>query len=358
MYKIISEAPGRICLFGDHQDYLSLPIIACSIDRLMRLEAIENDSKFFEIIFSDLDKIIKIPLKDNQRNIKKGDYLKAALKVLERRNIIPTKGYRIIINSNIPINSGLSSSSALTIVWINFLLAAFWKKKISPTELAQLAYETEVIEQKTSGGKMDHFSISLGDTIYLNTRKDRVKSYKGLDLELIIGVSGIKKDTYGGLALLKSNTFKAIEKVKYKIPNFKIELTSENIKNEILNLVNDDLRPYLYAAIKNHSITLAAKKEFEKKQLDQKLIGKLMDQHHLILKNYLKITTPLIDKMVDNANKSGALGCKIVGSGGGGCIVAIGNNNKEKIINSIKEAGAKDAFSVNISDGVKIKILK
>jgi len=40
-----------------------------------------------------------------------------------------------------------------------------------------------------------------------------------------------------------------------------------------------------------------------------------------------------------------------------GCIVAIGNNNKEKIINSLKEAGAIDAFSVNISDGVKIKIL-
>ena len=52
MYKIISEAPGRICLFGDHQDYLSLPIIACSINRLMRLEAIENDSKFFEFIMS------------------------------------------------------------------------------------------------------------------------------------------------------------------------------------------------------------------------------------------------------------------------------------------------------------------
>ena len=86
MSKIISEAPGRICLFGDHQDYLRLPVIACSIDRFMRLEAVENSSKFFEIIFSDLDQRIRIPLRDNLENIKKGDYLKAALKVLERRN--------------------------------------------------------------------------------------------------------------------------------------------------------------------------------------------------------------------------------------------------------------------------------
>ena len=136
MSKIISEAPGRICLFGDHQDYLSQPVIACSIDRFMRLEAEENNSKFFEIIFSDLDQTIRIPLKDNLRNIKKGDYLKAALKVFERRNVIPTKGYRILITSNIPINSGLSSSSALTIVWINFLFAAFSVKRITPDEIA------------------------------------------------------------------------------------------------------------------------------------------------------------------------------------------------------------------------------
>ena len=357
MSKIISEAPGRICLFGDHQDYLSLPVIACSIDRLMRLEAVENNSKFFEIIFSDLNQRIRIPIKDNLTNIKKGDYFKAALKVLERRNVIPTKGYRILINSNIPINSGLSSSSALTIVWINFLLAAFCKKKISPTELALLAYETEVIEQKTSGGKMDHFSISLGDTIFLDTKTDQVKSYKELNLELIIGVSGIKKDTYGGLAHLKSNALRAIKNVQNKLPNFKIDDIKKNTKNDILDLIDGDLRPYLHAAIKNHSITLAAKKEFEKKQLDKKLIGKLMNQHHFILKNYLKTTTPLIDKMVDSANKSGALGSKIVGSGGGGCIVAIGNDNKEKIINSLIEAGAIDAFSVNISNGVKIKTL-
>ena len=31
--KIISKAPGRVCLFGDHQDYLGLPIIATTIDK-------------------------------------------------------------------------------------------------------------------------------------------------------------------------------------------------------------------------------------------------------------------------------------------------------------------------------------
>ena len=82
-----------------------------------------------------------------------------------------------------------------------------------------------------------------------------------------------------------------------------------------------------------------------------------MNEHHHILKSYLKITPPLIDQMIDAANKSGALGSKIVGSGGGGCIVSITKtDNQLKIIQAIKASGAKDAFAVNISEGANIKI--
>ena len=43
MKEIISIAPARICLFGDHQDYLGLPIIACAIDKYITLTAKQND---------------------------------------------------------------------------------------------------------------------------------------------------------------------------------------------------------------------------------------------------------------------------------------------------------------------------
>ena len=135
----------------------------------------------------------------------------------------------MIISSNIPINSGLSSSTALIIVWINFLFKAFGKKSISPKEIAQIAYEVEVIEQKSSGGKMDHFTISLGNTIYLDTKTDKVTSYKKLDLELVVGVSGLAKDTLGSLNHLKLNAVKAIKQVQKKIPNFEKDIFDDLI---------------------------------------------------------------------------------------------------------------------------------
>ena len=54
-----------------------------------------------------------------------------------------------------------------------------------------------------------------------------------------------------------------------------------------------------------------------------------MSDHHDFLKNDLKITTPEIDNMIDIAKQNGSLASKIVGSGGGGSIVCLSNDNKD-----------------------------
>ena len=132
MTKILSTAPGRVCLFGDHQDYLELPVIACAIDRMMEIYAKENGKDHFEINMPDINQKRIISLQQDFNEIKRGDFLKIALKVLQKRNIVPNKGYHLTISSKIPINAGLSSSSALTISWIQFLIAAFSERSTSP----------------------------------------------------------------------------------------------------------------------------------------------------------------------------------------------------------------------------------
>mgnify|MGYP001156743205 CR=1 FL=1 len=356
MKKIISCAPGRICLFGDHQDYIQLPVIACAIDRLMQIDAVENGENYFKVEMPDLDKKKIIPLKQNFDQIQRGDLLNIALKVLHTKNIIPDRGFHVLITSQVPINAGLSSSSALTIAWIQFLITAFSTEKISPKELALLAYESEVVQQGSSGGKMDQFTIAIGDTIFLDTHTDRVQKFNDIDLDLVVGVSGLSKDTFGTLSHLKSNAWKAIDQVKAQIPEFDIALTTVNELNKNLTLVETSLKPFFYAAVCNHDITQRALKILEQEQINTQLLGELMNKHHHLLKSYLKITPPLMDKMIDAANDSGALGSKIVGSGGGGCMVAIVKDQYQKqIIEAIKASGAEDAFAVNITKGATFK---
>jgi len=357
-FEIISKAPARVCLFGDHQDYLNLPVIACAIDRFIEIKANKNNSNFLKIYKTDLNEIEKININDPLENIENEDYLKLALKVLKRYNCKLTHGYDIYISGNIPINAGLSSSSALTVAWIQFLIFAYKINiPISKLILSKLAYETEVIEQGSSGGKMDQYTISHGKTIFLNTLNDKIKIFSEPINYLIIGVSGESKDTLGMLSSLKSKTWEAINKVKSKVLDFdpkNIDLKKINLYLKILDV---KLQPFLEAAIINYKITQKAKKEFLKKNFKNQIIGELMNHHHKLLKENLKITTPKIDLMIDASLTSGAFGAKIIGSGGGGCIAVLSNKkNVNQIITNLKKAGAIDAFEVNVSNGPELYV--
>lgn len=358
MREITSLAPGRTCLFGDHQDYLGLPIIACAISRHIKLHAVENNKNYFDISKPDINKqrIIALDAAKEGTNVV-GDHLVSVLKVLGKYNCIPNIGYDVTFSGNIPINAGTSSSSALVISWVNFLIEAFGcSEKITPEFVSLIAYEAEVIEQGSSGGKMDQYSIGLGNIIYLETGEN--VSYQTLNAELpglIIGESGVPKDTMGLLKELKSKTWLSIIKVKEFYSDFNIKTAKRSDLKKYKNCLPDNLLPYFCAAVLNHDITQRALIEFQKEKLNYKLIGSLMNEHHEVLKDLLKITVPKIDAMINGAINAGALGAKIVGSGRGGSIVVLAPQGKEKqVIDGIMNAGAINSYSVSVDPGARI----
>ena len=353
---ILSQAPGRICLFGDHQDYLELPIIACAIDRRLHIKATPNGTNQFLIQMLDLNQKETIALDSTTAVIEKGDFLRTALKVLRRFGCIPTQGYDIEIQGNIPINAGLSSSTALTIAWIQFLIEAFGTDTaITASWIAQRAYETEVLEQGSSGGSMDQYAIAVGKMIYLNTVDNSFERISKPIGQLVVGVSGIAKDTFGTLAYLKDHALKAIGQVKKVFPEFEIAEAKSIDLHPYLNCVDYELKAVFTAAVSNHSITKQAKIELDKSHPDPIVLGDLMNQHHEQLRLNLKISPPKINAMIEAVLEAGACGAKIVGSGGGGCIVALTNkNNTEELIYAMKKAGAIDAFEVTQSNGSSV----
>jgi galactokinase len=357
MRKITSLAPGRTCLFGDHQDYLGLPVIACAISRYIKLTAVENGLRVFDISKPDINQKRIIKIDEEISSIEKGDHLLFALKVLKRYDCIPNKGYNIKIVGNLPINAGTSSSSAFIISWINFLIEAFGvNTEITPELLSQIAYEAEVLEQGAPGGKMDQYSIGVGNLVYLETGDEFSCEVIDAPLEgIIIGESGIPKETVAILGELREKAWLAIHAVKSEIKDFNIKNAKKEDLKMYLNYLPDSLQSYLYAAVMNHDITQQALIEFKNINPDFKKIGELMNQHHNILKNVLKITVPKIDSMINGALDAGAYGAKIVGSGGGGSIVVLAPKGKEQeVIEGIKKAGAIDAYQVEVHPGARI----
>ena len=351
---MISKAPARICLFGDHQDYLGLPVIACAIDKYIFIDGKPNNSNFLNFDLEDLGKKISINLNDNLKEIEKGDHIKYVLKSLKKNKIVINKGYDIKVKSEIFINAGISSSSALIVALIKFFLQIFNPEKISEKFISELAYQSEVVEQGGSGGRMDQYSITIGNTIFLETNTNnsffKIKSpFKNF----IIANSGIKKPTDLVLKNLKDKSIDSVNKIKKINESFILSKVKKSEIYRYKKLLDKTSFNYFEAAVSNHHITLSALNELKKIKPNLNKLGRLMNEHHNFLKNNLKITVPKIDEMIDIATKNGAYGAKIIGSGGGGSILILSNENKqENIINKLFSIGVNDVVKANESPGI------
>ena len=350
--EVMFKAPGRICLFGDHQDYLGLPIIACAIDLFIEVSAISNESEMFHLVMPDLKTSRSFSIHESFNSLEKGDHFASTIRVVKRYGCFPNKGYSVTLRGNIPINAGLSSSSAIVVAWVRFLLITFGcSKEITHELIAKIAHESEVLEHNSPGGKMDQYTIAIGGMIFLQTNE--TASFTKIDslLEgLVVGESGIPKNTLGLLGDLKEKALCSIETIQKHDATFNIAAATLLDIEKYIHLLPKELKSFFYAAIKNHLITKKALLFLNKKPLNYQIIGELMNEHHTVLKDVLKITTPKIDAMITAALQAGAYGAKIVGSGGGGSICALTSKEKEQqVLRAILKAGAKDAYAVAIS---------
>ncbi|MHA1542945.1 MAG: GHMP family kinase ATP-binding protein [Candidatus Hodarchaeales archaeon] len=158
-------APGRVVLFGEHQDYLGLPVIPAAIDLHISVTGkIDNDSTF-RINLPDIGSVEEFSTND-LTDLPERAYLRSCVKILQKEEIIPvTCGVSATITSEIPIRAGLSSSSALNVVWLKFL-AELFDHELNPVKLTELAYKAEVLEFNEPGGMMDQMVISHGYVNY------------------------------------------------------------------------------------------------------------------------------------------------------------------------------------------------
>lgn len=351
MKPVISvKAPARVCLLGDHQDYLQLPVITAAIDRYMILEATPNQSRSLNINFLDLGTTRTINLSHFSCENHKGDFLLSCLQLFDERGFAFSVGYDIKIQSTIPINAGLSSSSALVVAFCKFLNQAYSDSTLSDIAIAELAYLAEVERQGGPGGRMDQYAIALRGVLYLET--DAIARFEQITpclTKLIIAESGIPKDTLGVLRKVRSKSIDAIQSIQMLDSSFILAKGSvQDLEAYRQNLTEES---YLYAtaAVENHHCTLEGRRIIQEQNLDLESLGKCMYSHHRILANKLDTSHPKIDHLIDLGLQNGAYGGKIVGSGGGGCLCLLAPSEKtEAVITALCRNGAKAAYRVNV----------
>ena len=283
--------------------------------------------------------------------VRERDYFRSGVNVLQRMGFRFPTGFDCIVRGDIPINAGTSSSSALLVGWMNFLARMSDPPRVlNPEELAECAYEAEVLEFTEPGGMMDHYSTSVGDLIWLESFPAiKVERLPARMKPFVLGNSHEPKDTKFILANVKERVLDLVRNLKKRDNDFSLQ----DISLEDVDAYRKDLDGVqlglLRGTVANRELSYKAKRTLEQTPLDHKRVGDLLNEHHAILRDVQKISTPKIDRMIDVALKAGAYGAKINGSGGGGCMFAYAPEHPETIAEAVRSVG--EAFVVTVDSG-------
>ncbi len=344
------SSPGRICLYGEHQDYLGLPVIPVAINKRLKLDYhLESSPSILELSSKQLKQTEKLQL--NQIPKLTGspfDYQKVVLELFwnELTSFLPSK---IVIDSEIPIRAGLSSSAALLTAMVFLINNIVLNRKSPPEEIAEIAYHCEHDLMGISCGRMDQYASSIGGVFHMtSTENPKVTPFNlSNDAYLIIGDSQIGRIADVPLKTVQQDIYQALHMLGSPDLN---SLYEKTIKNSSLS---ERHKKRLLGVIGIRDDTRWAFKELEKPTPDLVYLGELLtSQQYYLTKNY-EVSHLKLDQMCREAEAKGALGAKLTGAGFGGCMFALANEESQamKIKCALEEYGP--SFITQLDSGLK-----
>src|ERR1051326_885690 len=161
------STPGRVCLFGEHQDYLDLPVISAAISLRLTIDAVCTPGTAILLHAPDVGYDDTIELREPIRSRRERDSFRSGLKVLQENGLTFSRGMKCTIRGKIPIGAGTSSSSAMIVSWVHLLSRmSDQQKEFTAEEYAHFAYAAEVLEFQGPGGRMDKYATALGGILF------------------------------------------------------------------------------------------------------------------------------------------------------------------------------------------------
>ncbi|MBA4745700.1 MAG: galactokinase [Muricauda sp.] len=366
--EIIIESPGRINFIGGHTDYNNGFVLPAAIDKKIRFYFRKIDSLENAVIFS---KQYERPIKINLSHIVKSDviwenYILGVILQIQKLGK-KLRGFECVIDSNLPIGSGLSSSAALE-CGMAFGLDKLFELNLTKTEMVQLSMQAEHEFVGTKCGIMDQFASVNGkkdNAILLDCRS---KEFRYIPTVLdpykivLLNTNVSHQLSDGQYNSRQDECAEAVSIIQKKFP----EVNSlRDVSLSMLEVSKQSLSPIHYKralfVVQENERVLKSVKALEENNIEE--LGKLIYASHDGLRNLYEITCPELDYLVDfSKNKEYVMGARVMGGGFGGCTINLVYEDFvkpyiEEVSKAYKEKFNIDlsAFEVNLSNGTTLR---
>ncbi|MBS7640576.1 MAG: mevalonate kinase [Candidatus Bathyarchaeia archaeon] len=320
-----ASAPAKVILFGEHFVVYDKLAVVMAVDlrahvsvkpRMDNKIIVESIGMGLQGEFT-LDGVYKPIIGEFGEDKLRPIYV-AAKRVLDLAG--ESIGLNITVDSRIPVASGLGSSAAV-LVATTAAVGSLLEMNLCRDDIFRLALEAEkIIHEKPSG--VDPAISTYGGLIAYSRSGGVMMLEAAANLPLVIGDTRIKRDT-----------------------------------REMIHRVSElrRLYPEIFKGLMDAGDRVARLAVEAIRAGDLRALGHLMNINHALL-YAIGVSNTAIESLLWAARRAGALGAKITGAGGGGCIVALSMpEDRRRIAEAIRVTGGEPLIADIAHEGVRIE---
>lgn len=326
--QFAAVAPGRLNLMGDHVDYCGGWVLPMALNRCTAVVGTLSNRPDIEIFSTQLQESVSLARGADDFGAPVSgwmSYVQGVVAGFVRRNFrVP--GFFAVIDSDVPVGSGLSSSAALEVAVATFL-EALLGVSIDPWEKARICQEAEHQFAGVPCGIMDQVASVFGqedrlillDCDSLELRRIPISTQEVSILSLDTGVH----HELGASAYPERRAAceRAARLLEIKNLRGATEDTLESRRTDLDPLVFRRARHVVREIDRTHLLVEALGR------WDWDRCGTLFWESHESLRDDFEVSCFELDAVVETARalgpSVGILGCRMTGGGFGGNCVAL-----------------------------------
>jgi galactokinase/mevalonate kinase-like predicted kinase len=324
---IICSAPGRAGIIGNPTDMYGGSLISCSVG----MRAYAHIEPASELVLETNGEEYRITTREDLRP--RDDRFDVVRAILDYMHLPPLR-CRVKYESEIPVQSGMSGSTALVVAILQALLA--WQgETLDRYRLAERARYIELNYLKVVCGYQDAYMCTFGGLNYMDFRGKQF--YRSEEAELFATVEPL--GVY-------------VPELPFVLGYTGVQHSSGEVHRPIRERWLEGEREVVSAYERITEVARMGKKALLMQ--DWPTLGDLMNENHAIQRG-LGGSGDSNERLIAAALGAGASGAKLAGAGSGGTVIALWPwEDTTPLEEALQHAGASRIYRLEVGPGATI----
>ena len=325
----VFSAPGRVNLIGEHTDYNEGFVLPMAIDHRTYVAIAKRNDRRVRAKSLVLKEDGEFDLDDRSLSLEKRwlRYVAGVAWTLAEHGLKIT-GADLLIDSDVPIGGGLSSSAAIEVATAK-ALTTIAEVKIDDITLARAAQQAEAVFVGARVGIMDQLTAMLGrreHALLIDCRSLEAKpiSLAHLKATMVVCNTNVRHDlASSAYNERREECERGVEHLRQKLPHIRSlrDVTLDDFR-KCEDELPEPVRRRCRHVVTENDRTLKAAEAL--RAGDRAMLDSLMKASHASLRDDYEVSSYELDAMVDIAWRHEAVvGARMTGGGFGGCTINV-----------------------------------